>query len=170
MAPRAKPEANVKYTFRFRKDGKTSLVTLIYEGINNKGRLEFYNCQSKAYTSMLPDRFSYIHRFNLVKKEQIPTKEERNKVNAPKSIQVENAELKVDCAKERIDIANFFSGLNEKEKELIQRTIRRSPDKLEKDMLDFYSDSPTAPYKPGLMSEWIKAQACLKPEQAKVFM
>lgn len=167
MAPRAKPETNVKYTFRFRKDGKTSFVTLIYEGINNKGRLEFYNCQSKAYTSMLPDRFSYIHRFNLVKKEQIPTKEERIKANAPRSVQIENVELHVDNKKELVEIESFFRCLNDKERELIQRTIGRNVDKLEKDMLDFYSDSPTAPYKPGLMSEWIKAQACLKPERAK---
>ncbi|MBQ7348653.1 MAG: hypothetical protein IJW47_01525 [Clostridia bacterium] len=69
---RAQPKEGIEYTFRFYKDGKVSLTTLIYDSVNDKGRLVFYNKQSGAFTTMLPNRFSYIHRFNLVR--ELPIK------------------------------------------------------------------------------------------------
>lgn len=69
---KAQPKEGIEYTFRFYKDGKVSLTTLIYDSVNDKGRLVFYNKQSGAFTTMLPDRFSYIHRFNLVR--ELPVK------------------------------------------------------------------------------------------------
>ena len=60
MKKRTMPEFNTEYTFRFRKGDKQNVVTLMYEGRKAKNRLEFYNKQSKGYTSMPEERFSYI--------------------------------------------------------------------------------------------------------------
>ncbi|MBR2870420.1 MAG: hypothetical protein IKB98_03490 [Clostridia bacterium] len=162
MPPRAKPEKNVKYTFRFRKDGKVSFTTLIYEGVNDKGRLEFYNCQSKAWTSMRLDRFSYICRFNLYKKEAIETKEERIQKNAVKPVQIERTgpsdkELK----EEELKVVETLRKLTAEQKERVRNTIGRSSDELANDILDFFSSPDDKPCKAGLYSEWIKALDCL---------
>lgn len=91
MAKRVSPIKGIKYTFKFNKDGKTHLTTLSFEGQLGNGRYEFYNYESKAYTSMRPERFSYIHRFNLVSEEPIQTA----KVTAPAVSKVDND---VSCA------------------------------------------------------------------------
>lgn len=98
MAKRATPKENVEYVFRFRKGDKTCYVTLIFEGINEKNRCVFYNKQSGAFTSMLPERFSYIHRFNLVRETYIEPKKE--KPLEPKSVKAEEQEIKPGISRE----------------------------------------------------------------------
>ena len=87
MAKRAYPEKNVIYTFRWRKgDIETYSVLEFIEELPS-GRLLFWNVNYKNYTDMKPERFSYIHRWNLkserakVVQQVIPIKEEPVKPN-----------------------------------------------------------------------------------------
>lgn len=68
-AARIKPEENIEYTFQF---GNGSTQTLKYSGMSNaKGRLVFQNVKLGTLTTMLPERFAYIHRFYLLSKKQV---------------------------------------------------------------------------------------------------
>lgn len=68
-AARIKPEENVEYTFRF---GNGKIQTLRYSGTSNSyGRLIFQNVKLGTLTTMLPERFAYIHRFYLLSKKEV---------------------------------------------------------------------------------------------------
>lgn len=113
MAKRVSPIKGIKYTFKFNKDGNTHRTTLSFEGQLGNGRYEFYNYESKAYTSMRPERFSYIHRFNLVSEEPIQTA----KATAPAVTTVAND---VSCAAYNNEYArrkSFAEYIAEKNKE-----------------------------------------------------
>ena len=74
MGRRAEPKKDIEYIFRFKHGNNVKKTTLIFEGINEKGRLEFFNKEAGTYTSMPPERFSYIHRFNLVSEQVVVKK------------------------------------------------------------------------------------------------
>lgn len=84
MSRKVEPKKDIEYIFRFRNGNYTHHTVLIYESMNEKGRFVFFNKLNKSYTSMLPQRFRYIHRFNLVAekpivKEPTPAELERQK-------------------------------------------------------------------------------------------
>ena len=158
MAKRATPEKGIKYTFKFKKQDKTHFTTLLFEGMNDKGRYEFYNYQSKAYTSMPPLRFSYIHRFNLVREERV--KMEIKEVPAHLIIDNPIFENLNDQQKETL---NKLRGLSPLQKNLIKAAIGRSVEELAND-LELYFSSPAEEErlgKKGLWGEWNKAQTAL---------
>ena len=65
MAKRKYPEYNVLYTFKHDKNGKETYQTLLFKGELPNGRLSFLNVNYKNYTTMKPERFSYLYRWNL---------------------------------------------------------------------------------------------------------
>ena len=131
MARRAEPKKGILYTFKFRNEKGWHYTTLLYEGINNKGRLEFYNYESKALTTMPAKRFSYIHRFNLVKEE--PVKMEIKDVAPPLIIEqpiIEENEI----SNQEQKILHELRSLNENERKRVRITLARETDDLIKDV------------------------------------
>ena len=120
---RAQPKEGFEYTFRFHKDGKTSFTTLTYEGVSENGRLVFYNKASKAFTSMRPDRFSYIHRFNLVKEKAIETAPVQARIKEVDSRLIEENPI-VEPSKEKYEQYNRFKDVAAQTREEIETAIK----------------------------------------------
>ena len=165
MGKKATPKKGIKYTFKFRNAGGTHITTLLFEGRNDKGRLEFYNYESKAYTNMRDDRFSYIHRFNLVKEEPVETiikevpKEEI--IETFEQIGIEDVVCTEEYTKEQI---NRMRNLSPLQREIIKRRIGRYPEQLADDYekaLSGNEETFQRYLKNGIMKEWFAAQEAL---------
>ena len=155
---RAVPKYDVEYTFKFKKGDKTSYVTLTYEGINDKGRYEFYNVKAKSFTSMPFERFSYLHRFNLAEekpKKRIGIREVPSKLIEVKEI--------INMSEEQQKLERglaVMKGLNDAQKQRVSSAIGRSADAFIKDFERFVhaEEGVVDGY---VLSEWIEAQSCL---------
>lgn len=142
MKKRREPEANVEYTFKFRSGEKVNVVTLIFEGTNAKGRFEFYNKQSKGFTSMPPERFSYIMRFNLVSQKPIEKKPSISEVWEQEEEKRKGQEEKEALEREKAfnkDLLEKFGSLNAYQRAQVEHVTSTTYDDFYKDLKKFAS-------------------------------
>ncbi len=137
MPRRAEPQYGIKYTFRFRNEKGTHFTTLLYEGVNDKGRLVFYNYTSKAYTTMPKERFSYIHRFNFVKEEPVERKITTINPNSIVDEPITNIKDDEELTSKGKELILKMRSLNKGEREKIRVVIGREVGEFIKD-LEFY--------------------------------
>lgn len=119
---RAQPKEGIEYTFRFHKNGKTSFTTLTFETTNEKGRLVFYNKQSKAFTSMKPERFSYIHRFNLVREKPIETAPVQIRLKEVDPRLIEDVSI-IEPSNDKYAEYHFFKDVTPEQRKAIEETL-----------------------------------------------
>lgn len=117
MARRAEPKKDIEYKFRFHKNGVTHSVVLIFENINEKGRLVFLNKKSGAFTSMTPERFGYIHRFNLMSEKPIQKQ--------PSQIEIQQEKQRQEAIRRRVEEERLKRKAKKEEKEEIDDYIER---------------------------------------------
>ena len=131
MGRKATPQYGIKYTFKFRNEEGTHYTTLLFEGRNDKGRLEFWNYESKNLTTMRDERFSYIHRFNLVREEPI----ERVIKEVPKHLIVEPEQIELEIEKNIFSsYAEKISSLTLQQKEILERELGISIEDFKKEL------------------------------------
>lgn len=143
------PEFNVEYTFRYPGN---KIYTFVYEGTNANGRLAFWNKTTNNITDMRTDRFSYLHRFQLVSEKPIekatsPKKVEDNIVGKPF---IDNEYIKKKEAEDRIraqesekvknDVLNTFSALNDYQKAQLEATLKTSYKMFFANLTKFFSE------------------------------
>lgn len=133
---RIEPKKGIKYIFKFtnQKTGLTHPTTLIFEGVKDNGRLEFYNVETKTYTSMPDKRFSYIHRFNLVREETF----ERGIKEPPKTAIEDKPRVIVEDENyELMKAVKWLSSLSAEHKIKISQAINRPFNSFLADMKSF---------------------------------
>ena len=167
MARRAVPQIGMEYTFKFRKCGLTHKTTLIFNGVNEKGRCEFFNVQSNAFTSMTPKRFAYIHRFNLTSEGPARDIERPTLKEVPRNLIEDNISITDDdVPKEAQKIIKHFRSLNQVQRVLVQKAIGRNVDNFISDLeLYFASNSEEVIQRlqrQGIMLEWMRAEDALR--------
>lgn len=152
MGRRAQPQRGIIYTFRFRNEKGTHYTKLLYEGRNNKGRLEFYNYESKAYTTMPDKRFSYIHRFNLVKEEILPENKRKIPEVNPKLIIDEPKMKNEDSAMVKNKVLTELRSLTEFERKRARIAIAKDVDDLIKD-IELFFEAPESEVESSFVSK-----------------
>lgn len=143
---RAVPRSDVEYTFDF---GQGKKYKFIYIGTNPaNGRLRMFNVVTKTITTMLPERFSYIHRFNLVSEcaaVAVPaqqTKKPTPPIQNPTQPREDLETLKAEEAR----IVRTLTNLSEKDRSRIERAIGKTPEKLLYDLQHAESDNEFGSY------------------------
>lgn len=162
MAKRTAPKLDILYTFQFRKGNITHYSRLEYMRIKENGRLEFYNHDTNSYTSMRPERFSYIRRYNKVKEEKIvpPPRALPKKTNVTVNVIEEEFDVNTDKILKSLQI------LNSTQRAKIEKIIGRP-------FADFFNDfkqyltSDSTGYSP-VLSEYIRIEDCLGRKIAKI--
>lgn len=88
-----KPEKDVEYTFEMRP---RVFSILVYVGVSENGRLRFYNKRYASFTTMTPQWFSKLHRFNLVSQKHVIQEQKKTNPNDDQSLNiVKNANSEV---------------------------------------------------------------------------
>ncbi len=158
MAKRAQVQKGIIYKFRFKKDGKTHITTLLFEERNEKGRLVFYNYETGVFTSMREDRFSYIHRFNLVS--ETPVNMEIKQV--PKECIQEHEPCENELKDQENKMLDSLRSLTCQQRELVINEIKRKPEDLEKELKKLFSDTKENPIDTSrLFTEYFRAMGAI---------
>ena len=169
MAKRATPKTGVRYTFRFMKNGEKKLSVLEYVGINAEGRLEFYNVKTGTFTSMPEKRFSYIHRFNLLKEE--PSTKRTIKMREVPPAQIEDTSPKIEVKEDCNKIIQRLETLSEKQREIASIKLNRSYDAFLSDFINV-ARKPESSFDPisdgAIMAEMISVLGVLGIKVAKI--
>ncbi len=153
MPPKAVPKEDIEYKFRFRKDNLIRISTLIYEGMNEKGRCVFFNKLSNTYTSMTLKRFAYIHRFNLISEKSIEKRPSAVELERQKARQERLEEIAKE-RKQKEEIRKYImqlKALNKTKKELVEKIVQRSIEEIILELNNGHWTSRTA-------QEWYKIQ------------
>ena len=163
MGKKATPQKGIMYTFRFRNEKKgVHYTTLLFEGRNDKGRLVFYNYESKAFTTMRDDRFSYIHRFNLVKEEKV----EIEIKEVPKHLIDDKPTIKTKSIEEYIkEAVEAFNKSTPEQRQKITAKVGMPAEVLLREFVKAMRASEEdfkTFLKKGIMSKWSVAESILK--------
>lgn len=136
---RAEPKENVEYTFDF---GKGKKYTFKYIGTNEaNGRLRMFNVVTKTITTMLPERFSYIHRFNLISEREIrPT--ESKPLSEPRILK----DPEPDLSNEEAKIIRTLKNLTAENRSKVIAAIGKTPEDLAYDLQHAADDAAFGTY------------------------
>lgn len=136
---RAEPKENVEYTFDF---GKGKRYTFIYIGINEaNGRIRMFNVATKTITTMPPERFSYIHRFNLISERPAETSAPA-RLPEPKLVK----EPEPDLSNEEAKIIRTLKNLTAENRSKVISVIGKTPEKLAYDIQHAADDAAFGAY------------------------
>ena len=136
---RVMPRENVEYTFCF---GPGKYYKFIYMGTNEaNGRLFMFNVVAKTVRTMEPERFSYIHRFNLISEREIPTTKAAP-LPEPKIIKEPEPDLSVEEAK----IIRTLKNLTAENRSKVIAAIGKTPEDLAYDLQHAADDAAFGTY------------------------
>ena len=136
---RAMPRENVEYTFSF---GPGKKYKFIYMGTNEaNGRLRMFNVVTNTITTMPPERFSYIHRFNLLSERNISETVPNVKIPAAKPI-----EEPKDLSAEEEKIIRTLKNLTGENRSKVIAAIGKTPEDLAYDLQHAADDAAFGTY------------------------